>query len=156
MYSGSGCQTCGGGFISRSGWCTSCADTTGWTDRNGLTCAQISTSQCNDVKVKGLSSNEACCKCHWVQRDEILHSSHEFVHPVILLSSCCPVWFPNGQMAVYRFRFKHPNKFKITRKMHLFVLRRESSKAESCVHAMKYLSPVRSASFAHHHVHTRQ
>lgn len=105
VYSGSGCQKCGGGFISRSGWCTSCADTTGWTDRNGLTCAQISTSQCNDVKVKGLSSNEACCKCHWVQRDEILHSSHEFVHPVvILLTYYHPVVLFGSQMARWHFK----------------------------------------------------
>ena len=41
----------------------SCADTSGWVNQGGLTCSQLSTSDCNDVKVKGISSNEACCKC---------------------------------------------------------------------------------------------
>lgn len=63
QYSGSTCQKCSGGFISRSGKCVSCADTSGWVNRGGLTCSQLSTSDCNDVKVKGISSNEACCKC---------------------------------------------------------------------------------------------
>eukprot|EP00435_Cladocopium_sp_Y103_P000050 s4143_g1.t1 len=64
QYSGSTCQQCSGGFISRSSKCVSCADTSGWVNRGGLTCSQLSTSDCNDVKVKGISSNEACCKCN--------------------------------------------------------------------------------------------
>ncbi|CAJ1361638.1 unnamed protein product, partial [Effrenium voratum] len=61
--SGSSCSQCGGGFLMRSSACTSCASVAGWVSRQGLTCAQLGTNDCDDVKVKGLSSNEACCKC---------------------------------------------------------------------------------------------
>jgi len=56
------CNACQHGFTWFHGWCLSCADIPGWRNPAGLTCAQISGHHCNDVKVKGLSSNEACCK----------------------------------------------------------------------------------------------
>ena len=53
QLSGSTCASCAGGFMLRGGKCTSCADTIGWVNRAGLTCAQLAPSDCNNVKVKG-------------------------------------------------------------------------------------------------------
>ncbi|CAE7344578.1 unnamed protein product [Symbiodinium natans] len=58
------CLECAGGFLSREGKCISCADSAGWTNVDGKTCVQLAApNDCNDVKSRGKSSNEACCKC---------------------------------------------------------------------------------------------
>ena len=62
-HSGSSCTSCAGGFLKMNGKCTSCADAVGWVNRQGRTCAQLTTSDCDHIKVKGLSSTEACCIC---------------------------------------------------------------------------------------------
>ena len=62
-FSGSACQKCEGGFIKRDGVCVSCASSSDWVSEAGLSCMQISSSDCNDVPVRGQSSNQACCTC---------------------------------------------------------------------------------------------
>eukprot|EP00933_Yihiella_yeosuensis_P021070 TRINITY_DN16769_c0_g1_i1.p1 TRINITY_DN16769_c0_g1~~TRINITY_DN16769_c0_g1_i1.p1 ORF type:complete len:2816 (-),score=557.46 TRINITY_DN16769_c0_g1_i1:303-8750(-) len=60
---GGKCAKCAGGFIERSGACKACADTAGWTNKDGKTCYQLSVLECSHAKYRGVSSNEACCKC---------------------------------------------------------------------------------------------
>ncbi|CAE7824825.1 unnamed protein product [Symbiodinium sp. CCMP2592] len=57
------CEECAGGFIKRGSTCVSCADSAGWASLDGSTCAQLQGSGCNAQKVRGQSSNEACCHC---------------------------------------------------------------------------------------------
>eukprot|EP00438_Fugacium_kawagutii_P012908 Skav224012 [mRNA] locus=scaffold2932:106014:109599:+ [translate_table: standard] len=56
----SSCDTCAGGFVDTNGVCEACMDFA-WKNKEGFRCYEIST--CDDVKFKGLSSNEACCHC---------------------------------------------------------------------------------------------
>ncbi|CAE8653537.1 unnamed protein product, partial [Polarella glacialis] len=60
---GNSCQLCAGGFLKRKGGCMACADSAGWASERGLSCAKLPGSACSDVKVRGESSNEACCQC---------------------------------------------------------------------------------------------
>ncbi|CAE7575676.1 unnamed protein product [Symbiodinium natans] len=68
---GAACRECAGGFIEREGNCIACADSAGWTNLAGKTCPQLAAADCNDIKVRGKSSNEAwgapkvlaCCTC---------------------------------------------------------------------------------------------
>ena len=56
---GQSCLECAGGFLKRDGKCISCADSAGWLNVDGKTCAQLVSGDCNDVKSRGKSSNEA-------------------------------------------------------------------------------------------------
>ena len=56
---GAACRECAGGFIEREGNCIACADSAGWTNLAGKTCPQLAAADCNDIKVRGKSSNEA-------------------------------------------------------------------------------------------------
>ena len=61
---GSGtCQRCSEGFLFRDGMCVACASSAGWLSQDGKACPQLAHTDCNDVKVRGQSSNEACCQC---------------------------------------------------------------------------------------------
>ncbi|CAE7256134.1 unnamed protein product [Symbiodinium sp. CCMP2592] len=62
-FSGNSCQRCAGGFIEREGQCTACTSSGGWLSLDGKSCMQLASSECNDEKVRGQSSNEACCQC---------------------------------------------------------------------------------------------
>lgn len=62
-FSGGTCHKCEGGFIKRGGVCVSCASSSDWVSEAGLSCLQIASSDCNDIPVKGQSSNQACCTC---------------------------------------------------------------------------------------------
>ncbi|CAE7233164.1 unnamed protein product [Symbiodinium natans] len=61
--SGNSCQRCAGGFIWRDGQCTACTSSGGWLSVDGRSCMQLAASDCSDEKVRGQSSNEACCQC---------------------------------------------------------------------------------------------
>ncbi|CAE7433130.1 unnamed protein product, partial [Symbiodinium necroappetens] len=60
---GSSCQRCAEGFIEREGKCTACTNSGGWLSVDGKSCMQLAASDCSDEKVRGQSSNEACCQC---------------------------------------------------------------------------------------------
>jgi len=60
--SGSSCQQCQDGFVSRNGACIACSSGA-WFNDQGKSCFHLVPSECNDVKVKGQSSNQACCQC---------------------------------------------------------------------------------------------
>ena len=62
-FSGGTCQKCEGGFVKRGDFCIACASSSDWVSAAGLSCTQISPSDCNDVPVRGQSSNHACCQC---------------------------------------------------------------------------------------------
>eukprot|EP00439_Symbiodinium_sp_Y106_P004984 s5302_g1.t1 len=62
-FSGNSCQRCAGGFIEREGQCTACTSSGGWLSVDGKSCMQLAASECSDEKVRGQSSNEACCQC---------------------------------------------------------------------------------------------
>jgi len=54
------CTKCRGGFTEIGGFCTACVDIAGWQDGMGATCRSAS---CTTVTNKGVSSNQACCRC---------------------------------------------------------------------------------------------
>ena len=64
---GSTCDECAGGFVKRQGSlgnvCVSCTDSAGWLNLDGKTCTQLGGAGCDDKKVGGQSSNQACCHC---------------------------------------------------------------------------------------------
>lgn len=62
-FSGNACQRCAGGFILREGQCTACTSSGGWLSVDGKSCMQLAAGDCSDEKVRGQSSNEACCQC---------------------------------------------------------------------------------------------
>ncbi|CAE7330074.1 unnamed protein product [Symbiodinium sp. CCMP2592] len=62
-YSQGKCQSCAEGFLLREGACTACSSAGGWLSQDGKSCFQLEASECNDVKVRGQSSKEACCQC---------------------------------------------------------------------------------------------
>ena len=53
------CDACAGGFVATNGACEACMDFK-WESIEGLNCFSAT---CSDEKVRGFSSNEACCKC---------------------------------------------------------------------------------------------
>mmetsp|Transcript_36162 Transcript_36162/g.78222 ORF Transcript_36162/g.78222 Transcript_36162/m.78222 type:complete len:3042 (-) Transcript_36162:155-9280(-) len=55
------CLKCLGGFIKRNGICTACADSPGWLDGEKAPCSEA--TKCTNEVFRGLSSNQACCKC---------------------------------------------------------------------------------------------
>ena len=57
------CQQCLDGFVTRDGACMACTSSSGWLSVAGKSCFQLSSNECNDEKVRGQSSNEACCEC---------------------------------------------------------------------------------------------
>jgi len=59
----SGCEQCMGGYTLLDGHCVQCVDTPGWTDIDGQTCYDLQENGCEDKPYRGLSSNQACCKC---------------------------------------------------------------------------------------------
>eukprot|EP00435_Cladocopium_sp_Y103_P059835 s1089_g21.t1 len=62
-FSGTSCQKCQDGFVTRDGACMACTSSSGWLSLTGKSCFQLAQSECNDEKVRGQSSNEACCEC---------------------------------------------------------------------------------------------
>lgn len=62
-FSGTSCQKCQDGFVIRDGACMACSSSSGWLSLTGRSCFQLAQSECNDEKVRGQSSNEACCQC---------------------------------------------------------------------------------------------
>ncbi|CAJ1369095.1 unnamed protein product [Effrenium voratum] len=57
------CQECQGGFVKRQGVCIACTSSSEWLNENGLSCTQLALADCNDLPVRGESSNQACCEC---------------------------------------------------------------------------------------------
>jgi hypothetical protein len=56
----SDCALCAGGYRLENGRCAICADSAHWLDDDGNSCYK---AKCSDKKHRGLSSNQACCKC---------------------------------------------------------------------------------------------